>query len=356
MIDEASVDEKKLEAFVQRATGDASGLMTMLFCYIGDRLGLFRRLHEIGPSTPDELARATGLHPRYVAEWLRGLSAAGYLQCDGESGRFALPPEHAMVLAAERSPVFLGGACQQIFGMLEPVDEVLKAFEDGEGVNLEAYGGDVWEGMERSTNAMFDNFLVQEWIPAMSAVEDQLASGCTFADIGCGAGRALIKLAEAYPDSRFVGYDLSPTQVRRARANIEATGLTDRIDVEVAEVEEGLPGEFDVISAFDVVHDALDPRRFLDQVRDALESGGSFVCLETNCADEHMENEGPVATTFYGYSILYCLSTSLANGGAGLGTCGLPEGTFRELCLKAGFSEVRVLWEHPFNKLYQARA
>lgn len=354
---EAAIDQEKVEAFVQRATGDASGLMTMLFCYIGDRLGLFGELRGGGPSTPHELADATGLDERYVAEWLRGLSAAGYLESDRESGRYALPDEHAVVLAEEESPVFLGGACQQMFGMMEPLDEILKAFEDGRGVDLEEYGEDLWEGMERSTNAMFDNFLVQDWIPAMPSVEDALESGCRFADIGCGAGRALIRLAEAYPDSRFTGYDLSPTQVQRARDNIEAEGLTERIDVEVGEVEEGLPGEFDVVSAFDVVHDAVDPRRFAEEVRESLTTGGSFVCLETNCADEHMANDGPVAATFYGYSVLYCLSTSLANDGAGLGTCGLPEATFRELCAEAGFSDVRVLpWEHPFNKLYQARA
>jgi SAM-dependent methyltransferase len=191
----------------------------------------------------------------------------------------------------------------------------------------------------------------------MPGAKAKLEAGCDYADVGCGSGRALIKLAREFPSTRFVGYDLFPTQVERARANAEAAGLADRIRVEVADAGEGLPEQYDVISTYDVIHDAVDPLGLLKGIRKSLKPEGIYVCLDINCADRHEENEGPLAAMFYGFSVFYCMTTSLANGGAGLGTCGLPEAKARELCTQAGFSDVRrVPIENPFNNLYEARA
>lgn len=351
------VDQAKVEQFVEQAIGDYSGTMTVLLCHLGDRLGLFRDLSESGPATPAELAQRTGIDERYAAEWLRGLTAPGYLDYDGGTGRYALSPEHAMVLAVEGSPAFLGGGYQMLAGMLEPLDHIAGAFKDGGGAGQNRYGTNLWEGMERFTNGWFENHLLQEWIPAMPDVQTKLEAGCDYADVGCGSGRALLKLAEAFPSSRFAGYDLFPTQVERARANIEAAGLADRIEVAVADAGERLPERYDVISTYDVIHDAVDPLGLLRGIHRSLNPGGTYICLDISCADRHEENEGPLAAMFYGFSVLYCMTTSLANGGEGLGTCGLPEAKARELCTEAGFSEVRrAPIEDPFNNLYEARA
>ena len=357
MTSQAAVHQAKVEAFAERAVGDFSGMMTVALCHIGDRLGLFKDLNENGPATATELAERTGVSERYAAKWLRGLAAPAYLDYDQETGRYELSPEHGMVLAVEGSPAFLGGGYQMFGGMLQPLDHLVRVFKDGGGVGQDEYGDDFWAGMERFTSGWFENFLLQEWIPSMPDVEARLESGCDYADVGCGSGLALIKLAEAFPHSHFVGYDLFPTQVQRARANVEARGLAGRIKVEVADAVEGLPEQYDVISTYDVIHDAVDPLGLLRGIRESLKTDGTYTCLDSNCADRHEDNEGPLAAMFYGFSVLCCMTTSLANGGAGLGTCGLPEAKARELCMEAGFSEVRrVPMENPFNNLYEVRA
>ena len=352
-----SIDETTVQEFAERAVSHYSGALTVALCYLGDRLGLFTTLDGQGFMTPQQFAAQAGIDERYAAEWLRALAAQGYLECDRKSGRYRLSPEHALVLAKEGSPAFLGGAYNGFPAMVGQTGRLLEAFRNGGGVSMDEYPDDNWAGMERMTGGWFENFLMQEWIPAMPAVQEKLEAGCEYADVGCGAGRALIKLAQAYPHSRFTGYDLFPGQVERARANLEAHGLEGRIRCEVADAAEGLPRKYDVISTYDVVHDAVDPLRLLKGICSSLKRDGAYVCVDINCADRHEENEGAFAAMFYGISIFYCMTTSLANGGAGLGTCGLPEATCRELCTRAGFSKVRrVPIENPFNSLYEVRA
>jgi SAM-dependent methyltransferase len=351
-----AVDEAKVEEFTFKAIGDFAGAMTMFQCAVGDRLGLFKTLADGGPATSDELAERAGISERYALEWLRAMRAAEYLDFDRESGKFSLSPEHAMVLAAEGSPFFFGGGFQMIPGMVPALGRVVEAFEKGDGAPQDAYGEDWWVGMERFTNGWFENFLLQEWIPAMPDVKQKLESGALVADVGCGGGRALIKLAQEFPNSRFVGYDIFQTQVDRATANAEQAGVGDRIKFEVRDVVEGMPEQYDAITTFDVIHDAVDPVGLLKGIREGLKEDGSYVLLDINCADDPADNEGPLATMFYGFSVFYCMTTSLAHGGEGLGTCGLPEAKVRELCDEAGFGDVRRLpIENPFNVLYEIK-
>jgi SAM-dependent methyltransferase len=350
------IDAAEVERFALQAVEDFSGMMTVALCHLGDRLGLFRDLAENGPATADELAVRTRIHTRYAAEWLRGLAAPGYLDHDDRTGRYELSPEHAVVLAVEGSPAFLGGGYQLFGALLEPIERVARAFREGGGAGQEVYDADWWVGLERFTNCWFESFLLQEWVPAMPEVRERLEAGCDYADVGCGSGRALIKLAGAFPRSRFVGYDVFPAQVELARTNVAAAGLADRVRVEAADAVAGLPERYDVISTYDVVHDAVDPLGLLRGIRGSLAPDGVYVCLDINCADRHEDNEGPLAAIFYGFSVLYCMTTSLARDGAGLGACGLPEATARALCAEAGFSAFRrVPIENPFNNLYEAR-
>lgn len=350
------LDAAEVERFAGQAVADFSGMMTVALCNIGDRLGLFRDLHANGPASPAELAARTGTDERYAAEWMRGLAAPGYLDHDPATGRYALSPEHAQVLAVEGGAAFLGGGYQMFGALFDPLERVARAFRDGGGAAQDAYGADWWLGLDRFTNCWFTSFLLQEWIPAMPDVRERLEAGCDYADVGCGSGRALTTLARAYPASRFVGYDVFPAQVELARAHVAAAGLAGRVRIEPADAAAGLPGRYDVVSTYDVVHDAVDPPGLLRGIRDALRPEGIYVCLDIACADRHEDNAGPLAAIFYGFSVLYCMTTSLAAGGAGLGACGLPEATARELCLAAGFSAFRrVPIENPFNNLYEAR-
>ncbi|HYZ92913.1 MAG TPA: methyltransferase domain-containing protein [Actinomycetota bacterium] len=353
MTDTVAFDEAKAGEFLGKALDDLAGANTVLLCGVGDRLGLFKELDANGPATSEELSRRAGIDERYAREWLGGMSAAGYLSYDPANKRFTLPAEHAAVLAQEGHAVFFGGLYEQMLGMSQVVEPLLEAFRHGGGVPQSAYAPEHWSGLERGTAAWFDNSLVQTWIPAVPDVEAALQRGIDVADVGCGAGRALIRLAEAYPNSRYVGFDNFPGQVERAREAVEAAGLTDKIQFEVADAAQGLPDSYDLITTFDVIHDSADPLGLLTAIHEALRPDGHYLCLDINCSDKLEENAGPLATLMFGASVFYCMTTSLAQGGAGLGTLGLHQKKMRELATEAGFSSVDLAEiDNPFNVLY----
>jgi SAM-dependent methyltransferase len=207
--------------------------------------------------------------------------------------------------------------------------------------------------MQRFSADWFGSVMLDEWITTLPHLGERLVNGISAADVGCGAGRASITLAKAFPRSRFVGFDSFGHQIALARANAEREGVADRVRFEVLDAAEGLPDQYDLVTTFDVVHDAPDPAGLLRAVRAATRDGGDYLMLEPDSRDRPEENAGRTPTMFYGLSVLYCLTTSLARGGAGLGACGLPEAKVRELCAVAGFSRVdRVPVEDPYNVLY----
>src|SRR5712692_7067606 len=353
MTTQTTIDQAKSEAFLGKVLSDTSGMTVTILASIGDRLSLFKQLAQ-GPATSAELASRAGINERYAREWLGAMASAGYLVYEPESRRFTLPAEHFPVLAQEHGPIFFGGIHQMLTGMVGPLDQLIQAFQHGGGVPQSAYDSNMWDGLERFTAGWFENLLIPVWLPAMPEVQAKLEGGALVADVGCGRGRALIKLAQAFPRSRYVGYDLFEPAIEEATAHAQAAGVADRVRFEHRDVSAGLPEQYDVMTTFDVVHDAIDPRGLLRAIRQALRSDGRYVCLDINCA-EHMEgNAGPLGSLFYGCSMLYCMTTSLSGHGEGLGTVGLPEGKLRELSREAGFSSVRrVPLENPFNNLYE---
>ncbi|MBD0421799.1 methyltransferase domain-containing protein [Streptomyces sp. TRM S81-3] len=355
MAAQRALDEAKVEAFMEKALGDISGMMACGLCHLGDRLGLFGELAATGPAGSRELADRLDLNERYVREWLRGLTAAGYLE-EPEPGRFTLPPEHAPALADESGPMFLGGVYQMMPAALAPYERLIEAFRTGGGVRQSDYPDILWDGMSRFTGSWFESAMVDDWLSTFPHVVAGLERGIEVADVGCGAGRALIVLAERFPRSRFTGFDNFPAQLERARANAEEAGVADRVTFETADAAQGLPGRYDLVTTFDVIHDAVDPKRLLAAIRAAVKDDGDYLMLEVNCKDRPEDNVGPVASMFYGFSMFYCMTTSLANGGAALGTCGMPEAVVRDLCVEAGFSDVvRSTADDPFNVLYDVK-
>jgi len=349
------MDETKQRTFTQKAVNDLGGALTVVMCNLGDRLGLFKDLEANGPSTSPGLAERTGINERYAREWLNGLSCAGYLEYDSESGRFALPPEHAALLAQEGSRVFLGGVYQFLPAMLGTLDQLADAFKQGGGISQAAFDLRMWDGLDRHTSARFDNLLVQRWLPAMPESQTKLQEGGLVADVGCGGGRALINLAKAFPKSRFVGYDVYQPNIERATANAQEAGLSDLVRFEIRDAAQGLPETYDIITTFDVIHDALDPGGLIAAIRRGLKSNGCYVVLDTTCSDKLEENMGAPGTVNYGVSLLYCMTTSLAGGGEGLGTMGLPESKLLELATGAGFNSVRRVWADAFVTLYEVK-
>ncbi len=350
---EQAADPSEVEAFVGRVVGDTSAWMSVTMAMIGERLGLWSALADSRPVTSAELAERTGTAERYVREWLSAMAAHGYLAYEPNSGRFTLPPAHVPVLGAE-GPMFFGGCHQGLYGLSTMLGSVMDAFRGGGGIPLSDYPADWWEGLERFNRGWFDYLLPQVWLPALPDIDAALRRGADVADIGCGRGRALIRLAEAYPAGRYVGFDTHQESVDAARAAAEAAGVADRVRFECLDVSDGFPGEYDLITTFDVIHDAADPMGILRAIRGSLRQDGRYLCLDINASHRLQDNVGPLAAYFYGVSVLFCMTSSLAHGGAGLGTCGFNEHTARQMCGEAGFGTVRrVDIENPFNILYE---
>jgi SAM-dependent methyltransferase len=351
-----AADPARTEAFVGKVLGDTTGFGVTLMSSIGDRLGLFKDLAAAGPATSAELAVRTGTNERYAREWLAAMASAGYLTYDPASRRFTLPPEHAPVLAQEAGPFFFGGVQQEFIGFVSVLDRVIDACRNGGGVPGSEYPAEMWEGLSRFTAGWFENLLLPVWLPALPDVAAKLEAGADVADVGCGYGRAAIKLAQAYPRSRITGYDVVPANVERARAAAEEAGVGDRVRFAVLDATGDLPVQYDVITTFDVVHDAVDPLALLASIRRALRPDGIYVCLDINCQPDLEANLGPLGALFLSSSVLFCMTTSLAHGGEGLGTLGLHAHKLEELATAAGFGAVRqVDLENPFNNLYELR-
>lgn len=352
---QTEIDPAKTGAFAGRALEDMSAAMLTVLAAIGDRQGFFKDLADRGPATSEELASRTGTNERYVREWLGGMAAAGYLRQAGN--RFSLPAEHAPVLAEEGGMFSIGGAYQLFLAEVAQAGHIAELFKTGGGVPISEYEPGLFEGQDRFSAGWVEGLLTGVWIPMMPDVQAKLERGAAVADVGCGRGRALIKLAETYPNSYFVGYDQYQPSIDIANERARAAGIADRVRFQCLDVSAGLPAKFDIVTTFDVIHDAVDPLGVLRSIRQALNPGGIFVCLEMACSDKPEENSGPIGTLFYGISVLYCLTSSLAGEGAGLGTLGLPESKLGELSSAAGFRGfARVPFESPFNALYEMRA
>jgi SAM-dependent methyltransferase len=352
-------DPAGVEQFTGQVLTDLAGTMATVFCALGDRLGLFAALAGLAGrgATSAELAGAAGAQERYVRDWALGLHAAGYLEHDPADERFSLPPEHAAVLADEHGPAFLGGAYGTVRGLLRALDRVEDAARTGGGVPLDDYGDEFWRDVERFTAPDFEHRLVQEWIPAVPGLAERLAgAGADVADVGCGAGRAPIILATAFPGVRAVGFDLVPANVARAQEAARTAGVGGRVRFEERDAVRGIPGDYDLITLFGVIHDAHDPLALLRAARDALRRDGVCLIQEITSAERPHDNRGPAATVLYGFSLLHCTPQSLAAGGAALGTCGLPGPALRRLCREAGFTHLDPVAEGPLDTLYAARS
>ena len=244
------------------------------------------------------------------------------------------------MLADEGGPFFVGAAFQLTMPKLQQFDRVAEAFRSGGGVAESAYAEDLWAGQARFSAGWVEHLLTQAWVPSIAGLDAMLRQGAAVADLGCGRGLALIKLAQTYPESYFVGYDAFEPEILHATENARAAGVADRVRFQHLDASRGLPSQYDVITTFDVVHDAVDPNALLRSIRQALKPNGVVrVPGDQLRGPTRRTMSDRSAALFHAISLFYCMTTSLAHGGAGLGTLGLPESRLRELCLDVGFRQ-----------------
>ena len=263
------VDDTKLQRLVGRMLGDLGGAASVPMVRMGDALGLYRVLHAQGPMTCGELAREAKVHERYLREWLSHQAASDYLAYDPASGRFALPPEQAMVFAVEDSPVYMMGAFDLMAAQMEIQPKVQGMFRTGGGFAWGEQAACLFCATARFFRPGYQNNLLSQWLPALDGVVAKLERGAAVADVGCGHGWSTVLMAKAFPNSRFVGYDYHEGSIADARGHAEAHGVAGNTRFEVATAKEIPDGEFDIVAFFDSLHDMGDPAGVAAQVRRA---------------------------------------------------------------------------------------
>lgn len=354
----AKVDSEKLKKTAEHVFGMLGGAFVAAMIYLGDRMGLYQALNGAGPLTSEELARKTGLHERWIREWLMGQAAADLISYRGE-GRFEMTPEAAMVLADENSPMFLAGGFCSLPQQMAVLERLPESFKSGIGLTYDALGPEVNRGIERLLAPWFRTQLVPVALPKLDGVVDKLGAGAKVADIGCGSGVALIEMAKAYPRSVFHGYDIAKIPLARAAENVARAGVRN-ITLHDASVEV-LPGNgsFDLITTFDCLHDMTRPDLVMRAIRKAIKPDGTWLIADVHGQPTFEQNltNNPLAPFMYGISVLCCMSSALSEpGGLGLGTLGFPEPVARKMTAEAGFTRfVTRDFENPINAYYEVR-
>jgi SAM-dependent methyltransferase len=349
------LDLEKAKGVAQSIVGDIASVVHGALCYIGDRVGLFKAMAGAGPLTVDQLAAKTGLSARYLREWLGAMAAARYVEYDASAKTYLLTPEYAAALADDDSPFFIGSYFQMAQAAVSVAPKVAEAFRTGKGVTQAEYPQSFFEAAERNSRTRYQHKLLRKWIPAMPHVVEVLQAGGLAADVGCGGGRAAIMIAQAFPKAHVVGFDIHAESIQRARRNAEAAGVAERVTFEIVNGTSLPERGFDFISTFDVVHDAVDPVALMSAIRRALKPGGTYLVQEVNVSGDVAENIRPMGKMIYSVSTLYCMTTSLAHGGAGIGAA-MGEPKARELASAAGFSQfTRLPIKDEFAVLYELR-
>jgi SAM-dependent methyltransferase len=344
------MDAQKLDAFVGRALTDISSAYGGVMITIGHKLGLYKALQGAGPITARELAARSECDERYVSEWLNSQVAGGYVDYHPVSQTFELSPEQAFVLADEESPAFIPNAWQVPISMFADVDLSIAAFRSGKGVAWGDHDSRLHKGVAAFYRNGYRASLVDQWLPTLDGVVEQLHSGIDVLDVGCGHGHSTLLMAQAFPRSRFHGVDPHAESIEAARRN--AAGTTAIFEVSDAI---SYPGKYDLICFFDCLHDFGDPVSALRFAGRALKPGGTVFAVEPFANDRLEDNVGIVGRMYYSASTVVCKAHAIAEGGDIVLGAQAGETRLAEVFRKAGFNHFRRAAETPFNLILEAR-
>jgi ubiquinone/menaquinone biosynthesis C-methylase UbiE len=349
-----AVNMDKLQEFLGRFVTDLGATFASGNVVIGHRLGLYRALAD-GPASAEELASRAQANPRYIAEWLRGQAAGGYVEYDPATDTYSMTEEQAFALANPDGGVYVPGAFVLALGTLKAEPRITEAFRTGAGMGWHEQDEDVFTGCEQFFRPGYIANLVPSWIPALDGVADKLREGALVADIGCGLGASTILLAQEYPNSRFAGSDYHDQSVEIARKHAADAGVADRVRFETAAADQFSGTGYDLAATFDCLHDMGDPLAAARHIRQALKPDGTWLVVEPAAADDVAGNLNPVGRVYYNASAQLCVPNALSQpGGYALGAQA-GEAAIRELVTDAGFTRFRRAAETPFNLVYEAR-
>ena len=335
------MDKERQKQAIDRVLRDMAGAMTAGLALVGTRTGLFRAMAGKGPMTLDDVVGASRLQRRYVEEWLKGMTSAGYL--DYEDGKYTLSDEVAYFVAAEGTDHFVGGMWEMVPPLMRVAPRVAEAFVKGGGVPFSDFGADFVHALDVLNGGQYDERFAAYWLKSLPDIVARLQAGGRMLDFGCGSGRVAMAVKRAFPKAEVAGYDIDAESIERAR----------QTDLDIG-FDTALPkGQFDLVTICDCIHDLASPVETLRQVHELVKPDGTLFIVEPKAADRLEDNKNPVATMFYGFSVFHCMTQSLANGGPGLGTCMGPAQT-EKLVREAGFKGFKMLDLKSMTNLFYA--
>ena len=349
-----AINPDKLQEFLGRFIADLGATVAAGNVVIGHRLGLYQAL-AAGPARAEELAARTQTSPRYIAEWLHGQAAGGYVEYDPAADTYSMTEEQAFALANPDGGVYAPGAFVLALGALKAEPRITEAFRTGAGMGWHEHDEDVFAGCEQFFRPGYVANLVTWWIPALDGVEGKLRAGAKVADIGCGFGASTVLLAREYPASAFTGSDYHDQHIVIARKRAGDAGVTDRVSFEVAAATEFSGTGYDLASTFDCLHDMGDPLAAARHVRRALAPDGTWLIVEPYAGDAITDNLNPIGRIYYNGSTLLCVPNAISQAGGYTLGAQAGEAAIRQLVTDAGFTRFRRAAETPFNLIYEAR-
>ncbi|HEX7127262.1 MAG TPA: methyltransferase domain-containing protein [Thermodesulfobacteriota bacterium] len=350
-----AIDQRKLDAILAIAVNDLSAGYGGVMVSLGHRLGLYKAMAGAGPITPRELAARTGCAERYVREWLNAQVAGGYVGFHATSETYELSPEQAMVLADEDSPVFIPNAWNVPASMWFDEDKAVEAFRTGKGIAWGEHDGRLFCGVAAFYRNAYRGSLVGEWLPALDGVIAKLEAGITVADVGCGYGHSAVLMAEAFPRSRFHGFDVHEASIAEARRIAREAGVDDRVTFATARATDYPERGYDLICFFDCLHDLGDPVAAARHAAETLAPDGTVMLVEPFANDRVEENVSPVARLYYAASTTLCCAHAIAEGGRMVLGAQAGEARLEQVFRKAGFTRFRRAATTPFNLILEAR-
>ncbi len=349
----AEVAATEREQLVGKVMGDFAGAFSAVLVRVGEQTGLFKHL-AAGPADSAELASRAGAAERYVREWLSAMAAAGYVSYDPPSRRFSLTPDQAALFAEPGTPFYLAPFADLLVGVCNDEPKITAAFKSGTGIPWGARHACVFCGMERFSSSTTAAFLVDQWLPAVDGALERMSAGAKVADIGCGRGGAVIAMAQRFPQSTVIGFDLHEASVEHARQKARELGLTNaRFEVAAAKTFSG--GDYDIITIVDALHDMGDPVGAARHVLQALKPGGVWMVVEPLAGDRLEDNFNVRGQFAYAASTCICTPVSLSQEvGLALGAQA-GEAALRSVLMEGGFENVRRVAENSNNIVLVAR-
>ena len=342
------------KVLLDKAARDISGAFATRLCAIGVELGLFNEIYRSGPITSKELADITELNERYIREWIYGTALAGYIDFDKETREVSLNREQVLLFADPGGRFSQYGAFQVSNSALVPYEKLKTAFKNGGGLSFETYPDELWNGLDHTGCTRYRNFLMHDWLPKLKFTKQKLENGGRFADFGCGVGRSTIELAKEFPKAKFYGFDAYEKNIETAKKYGLEAGVSHNTEFKHWTVSEGSPGKFDIVAAFDLIHDLPDPEEGLRVIKASMKSNSIFLLMDIESADDPIDNSGPLTLFKLGMSLHFCMTTAISQGGEGMGTVGLSSKVLTDLCYKVGFKKLKkVEIAHPLNCLYE---